>query len=105
MINQWIGVGNVTKDFEIKEINDSKIANFRIAVNDRRDDNNTLFITITAFNKLAELASEYLSKGDKVGVVGRLQIRSKDDKQYTEVVAEKLEFLTPKNVKPDDFLE
>jgi single-strand DNA-binding protein len=105
MINQCILVGNVTKDFELKEVNDSKIANFRIAVNDRRDDNNTLFITVTAFNKVAELASEYLSKGDKVGVVGRLQIRNKDDKQYTEVVAEKIEFLTPKNVKPDDFME
>lgn len=106
MINQTILVGNVTKDLELKEVNGNKLVNFRIAVNDRRDDNNTLFITITAFGKLAELASEYLEKGKKVGVVGRLQIRNKDEKQYTEVIAEKLEFLSPPdNVKPHDFME
>ena len=106
MINQVILVGNVTKDLELKEVNGNKLVNFRIAVNDRRDDNNTLFITITAFGKLAELANEFLNKGKKVGVVGRLQIRNKDEKQYTEVVAEKLEFLSPpENVKPHDFME
>lgn len=106
MINQWIGIGNVTKDFELKEINDNtKLANFRIAVNDRKDSENTLFVSIVAFNRLAELASEYLSKGDKVGVVGRLQIKQKDDKQYTEIIAEKLEFLKDKKLTPDDFFD
>lgn len=63
MINQWIGIGNVTKDFEIKEINENtKLVNFRIAVNDRKDDNNTLFVSIVAFNKLAELAADFLKK-------------------------------------------
>lgn len=106
MINQWIGIGNVTKDFEIKEINENtKLVNFRIAVNDRKDDNNTLFVSIVAFNKLAELAADFLKKGDTVGVVGRLQIKQKDDKQYTEIVAEKLEFIkSPKNLSPEDFL-
>jgi single-strand DNA-binding protein len=104
MINQWIGIGNVTKDFELKEINENtKIANFRIAVNDRKDDNNTLFISIVAFNKLAELAVDFLEKGSTVGVVGRLQIKQKDDRQYTEVVAEKLEFIKTKNLTPQDF--
>jgi len=104
MINQWLGIGNDTKDFELKEINENtKLANFRIAVNDRKDSENTLFVSIVAFNKLAELATEFLSRGSKVGVVGRLQIKQKDDKQYTEVVAEKLEFIRDKQLTPDDF--
>lgn len=105
MINQWVGIGNVTKDFEIKDINENtRLVNFRIAVNDRKDDDNTLFISIVAFNKLAELAAEYLSKGDRVGIVGRLQIKQKDDRQFTEIVAEKIEFLRPpKDLTPNDF--
>lgn len=104
MINQWVGIGNVTKEFELKDIGETKLVNFRIAVNDRKDDDNTLFLNITAFGKLAELSSQFLTKGSKVGVVGRLQIRKKEDKEYTEVVAEKIEFLSPKEESPYDFI-
>jgi single-strand DNA-binding protein len=104
MINQWIGIGNVTKDFEIKNIGDTQLVNFRIAVNDRRDDENTLFLNIVAFGKLAELSSQFLGRGSKVAIVGRLQVRQKEEKQYTEVVAEKIEFLSPKEIEPSDFM-
>jgi single-strand DNA-binding protein len=104
MINQWVGIGNVTKDFEVKDIGETKLVNFRIAVNDRKDDDNTLFLNVTAFGKLAELSAQFLGRGSKVGIVGRLQIRKKEDKEYTEVVAEKIEFLTPKETDPYDFI-
>jgi single-strand DNA-binding protein len=104
MINQWMGIGNITKDFELKQVGDTNLVNFRIAVNDRKDDENTLFLNITAFGKLAELSSQFLGKGSKVFVLGRLQVRKKEDREYTEVVAERIEFLTPKEVEPSDFM-
>jgi single-strand DNA-binding protein len=104
MINQWMGIGNITKDFELKQVGDTNLVNFRIAVNDRKDDENTLFLNITAFGKLAELSSQFLGKGSKVFILGRLQVRRKEDREYTEVVAERIEFLTPKEVEPSDFM-
>jgi len=104
MINQWMGIGNITKDFELKQVGETNLVNFRIAVNDRKDDENTLFLNITAFGKLAELSSQFLGKGSKVFILGRLQVRRKEDREYTEVVAERIEFLTPKEVEPSDFM-
>jgi len=99
-----MGIGNITKDFELKQVGETNLVNFRIAVNDRKDDENTLFLNITAFGKLAELSSQFLGKGSKVFILGRLQVRRKEDREYTEVVAERIEFLTPKEVEPSDFM-
>jgi single-strand DNA-binding protein len=103
MINQIVLIGNLTEDVRMNKVNESTIANFRIAVNDKRDKEKTLFINVTAFNKLAELVGEHLTKGSKVAVVGRLQIRQVEDKQYTEVIANEVEFLSPREVTPYDF--
>ena len=56
---------------------------------------------ITTRNKLAELCDRYLKKGDKVFVEGRIKTRKWDDngqtRYTTEIVANSIEFLTPKN--------
>ena len=55
---------------------------------------------ITTRNKLAELCERYLKKGDKVFVEGRIKTRKWDDngqtRYTTEIVANSIEFLTPK---------
>ena len=56
---------------------------------------------ITTRNKLAELCERYLKKGDKVFVEGRIKTRKWDDngqtRYTTEIVANSIEFLTPKS--------
>lgn len=43
-----------------------------------------------------------MQKGSKVGVVGRVNIDRKDDKTYTNILVDSVEFLTPKNQSSSD---
>lgn len=106
MINQAILVGRLTKDLEIKTLdNGKKIVNITVAVprNFKNADGEyeTDFIDCILWNNIAENTAEYCKKGDIVGVKGRLQSSSyeKEDgtKAYTtEIVAEKITFLSSK---------
>jgi single-strand DNA-binding protein len=75
--------GNLTDAPELKFTpNGAAVANFRVAVTTRvREgegwkDGDTSFFRVTAWRQLAENATESLSKGDRVIVVGRLKARS-----------------------------
>lgn len=101
--------GNATKDLELKYTQGgTAIASGTIAV--RRDFKNregeyeTDFINFTAIGKVGEIMSNFIGKGDKFGINGRLQIRTwdKDDgtRQYfTEVVVNGFDF--PEKKKSD----
>jgi single-strand DNA-binding protein len=105
MVNKVILIGNLGQDPEVRHTNSGQpVANLRIATSRRvkdRDGNwndQTEWHTVVCFARLAELAGQYLRKGSKVFIEGRLQTRSWDDregkKQYrTEVVCENLKFL------------
>lgn len=59
------------------------------------------FITVTTFNKQAENAANYLTKGSKCAVSGRISTSSSTDQEgnrryFTEVTADKVEFIEPK---------
>ena len=72
--NRAILLGNVVADFDLRETpNGTPVTDLRLAVNDGRSDD-TLFINVTLWSRLAEIASEYLSKGSPVLVEGRLQL-------------------------------
>lgn len=99
-LNQVVLSGRLTADAELKHTDaDLAICNFRMAVNNRRN-NTTLFVDVTCFGKQADAIAQYLTKGTLVGVVGRLDIREVGEgenmKRYTSVVAENVE-LGPKN--------
>ena len=75
--------GNLTDAPELRFTpNGAAVANFRVAVTARvrdgneRKDGETSFFRVTAWRQLAENATESLSKGDRVIVVGRLKARS-----------------------------
>ena len=105
MVNKVILIGNLGQDPEVRHTNSGQpVANLRLATSRRvkdRDGNwndQTEWHTVVCFARLAELAGQYLRKGSKVFIEGRLQTRSWDDregkKQYrTEVVCENLKFL------------
>lgn len=105
-MNKIILIGNLTKETETSKTNSGiTVTKFTIAVQrkfkNEKGEYDADYITIITWKELAELCNKWLTKGKKVSVVGRLQTRSYDatdgTKRYvTEVVADEVEFLTPK---------
>jgi single-strand DNA-binding protein len=83
--NKVILVGTLTRDPEIRYIGSGAgVTKFRIAVNPNKRDakpEDTLFVDIVAWEKLAETCNTYLKKGMSCLVDGRLSIRQYDDKE------------------------
>ena len=78
-INQWVGCGRLTKDAEAGTTKKG-MAKFRMAVNDRRNDD-TLFLNVLCFGKMAEALSDHLTRGLLVGVQGKLKVDDYEDKE------------------------
>ena len=104
MINRFIGVGRLTKDPNFVE-GQTAIANFTIACNrpfkNKNGEQDADFINVVTFRKQAENVNNYVHKGDMVGIDGRIQSRSYENKEgqrvfVTEVVADNVQFLEPK---------
>lgn len=102
--NQAIVMGNLTRDPELRTTpSGQSVASFAVATNRSWVDGSgerkeaVEYHEIVAWGKLGELANQYLSKGRKVMVVGRLQTQSweKDGvkRQRTEIVASDINFL------------
>ena len=111
-MNKVILIGNLTRDPELTETS-SGIAVCRFAIAVSRDYANadgtreTDFFNITVWRGRAENCGKYLKKGNKVCIVGSLQTRSYEDKDgvkrnVTDVVANEVEFLTPKSAQGDE---
>jgi len=99
-MNKVILIGNLTKDPELLYTsNGTAVTTFTLAINrPRSTEREADYIGIVAWQKLAELCAEYLRKGRKAAIEGRLQTRSYDNKEgkkvyVTEVVAENVMFL------------
>lgn len=105
-MNKAVLIGNLTKDPEVRTTQSGvSMCSFTIAVNRRFTGSDgtkqTDFIPVVTWRKTAELCGQYLAKGRKVAVVGEIQTRSYDakdgSKRYvTEVVADEVEFLSPR---------
>ena len=106
-VNKVILLGNVGKDPEVKFLpSGSAVANFSIATSERFKDkggefqDRTEWHNITAYGKLAEIIRDYVKKGSKLYVEGRLTTRSWDDKDSgkkvyrTEIVVNDLSLLS-----------
>jgi single-strand DNA-binding protein len=99
-INQVILMGRLTRDPEMRTTASGKsIASFSIAVDRAGQDDQADFFDVTAWEKLGELVNQYLSKGRRCLVQGRLRQDSWDDKETgkkrskVEVVATDVTFL------------
>ena len=96
-------VGRLTKDVELKgsKNGDTVIANFTLAVNRGGKDQGADFISCVAFNKTADLMEQYVGKGSQIGIQGRIQTGSYEDKDgnkryTTDVIVDRLHFLDTK---------
>ena len=101
-MNRCFIVGNLTRDPELRSTRDgSSVCSFTVAVNRRGKSDEADFFRVSAWNKLAETCQQYLSKGRKVAVTGPVSVSTytgQDGKAYAnlEVMAQDVEFLTPK---------
>lgn len=116
-LNRVVLIGNLTRDPEMRSTpSGASVSNFGLAVNRRWTNrqgervDQVDYFNIVVWAKLAELCTDYLSKGSPVAVEGRLQSRSweTDDGQKrskVDVVAENVQFLgrTTAKEKIDDF--
>ena len=104
-MNKVILCGNLTKDMDVKIIkgktkksDDTIVGKFTLAVNEGYGENKkTTFIPVTIFNKTVENLEEYLIKGTKVNVVGRLDINNVETeegyKTFVSVVSNEIQLL------------
>lgn len=107
MMNRVVLVGRLTKDPDLRYTpNGVPVASFTLAVNrtftNQQGEREADFINCVVWRKPAENAANFLKKGSLAGVDGRIQSRSyegQDGKRVyvTEVQAESVQFLEPKN--------
>jgi single-strand DNA-binding protein len=106
-VNKVILLGNVGKDPEIRSTGGgTMVANFSLATSDRFQDpqgnwqDRTEWHNLVAFKRLAEIVRDYVKKGSKLYVEGKIQTRSWDDKETgakkyrTEIIVNDLSLLS-----------
>lgn len=109
-VNKVIIVGNLGNDPEQKEAGNAAITNISVATSENWKDKNTgeqqertEWHRIVFFNRLAEVAGQYLQKGSKVYVEGKLRTRKWQDKETgqdrytTEIVGDNMQMLDSKS--------
>ena len=109
-LNSVTLTGNTTKDVDHRTTQSgTEVANVTIAVNGYKE-NDTSFVDLLLFGKTAQAASKYVSKGQQIGVTGRIKQESWQDKTSGQkrsklvVVVENLQ-LPPKGSTSDNSAE
>lgn len=108
-VNKVILLGNVGAEVQSKQMpNGGMVANISLATSESWKDKNTgaqqektEWHRVVFFRKLAEIVEQYVSKGSKLYIEGKLQTRSWEQdgvKRYTtEIVADEMQMLDSKN--------
>ena len=106
-INRVIIIANTTRDVDLKQTpSGTSVANFSIASNRKfksgdETKEEVSFFDCVVWGKLAELCNQYVNKGDRVGIEGRLQQRRWENTEgktqsKVEIVVENIQFLSNK---------
>jgi single-strand DNA-binding protein len=108
-VNKVTLLGNVGKDPEIRSsASGVMVANLTLATSDRYQDaqgnwqDRTEWHTLVAFKRTAEIVRDYVKKGSKLYIEGKLQTRSWDDKEgvkkyRTEIIVNELVLLSSRD--------
>jgi single-strand DNA-binding protein len=94
-------IGRLTANPELRSSESGPVVRLRVAVQRRRgkdgQDRGADFVDVTAFGAQAETCAEYLTKGRRIGIVGRLHHSEWDSadgrRQKLEVIADNVDFL------------
>lgn len=101
-MNEIILIGNLTRDPELTETaQGKKLCKFTIAVDRSFDKEKTDFFSCSAWEQKAEVIAKYVRKGNKLCIVGRLEINETEKDgvktRHHNIIVEEFEFLTPKS--------
>lgn len=107
-MNKVVLIGRLTKDPEIRYTQNQKVVcQFVLAVDrpfkNQNGEQETDFIPVVLWGRSAELAGNSCAKGHRLGVEGRIQVRTYEDKDtrktvwVTEVVGDRIEFIESKS--------
>ena len=109
MINKVILIGNLGSDPELRHTQaGAPVATFNVATTEKwknkdgEPQEQTEWHRIVAWQRLAEICEEYLSKGSRVYIEGKLQTRKwqdqdGNDRYTTEIIAREMKMLSPRN--------
>jgi single-strand DNA-binding protein len=91
-------IGNLATEVDLRDVGpEKKVATFVLAVDRASRDGGADFVSVSAWDRQAELCAEYLGKGRRIAVDGRLKSRSWEEegkrRSAIEVVARRIEFL------------
>ena len=112
MLNKVILIGNLGAEPELRYTNGgTAVATFSLATSERWKDaagktqESTEWHRIVAWGKLAEICNQYLQKGSRIYLEGKLQTRKWQDREgterfITEVVARDMKMLDSRNAAP-----
>lgn len=110
-LNKVILIGRLTRDPELRSTESGTgLCRFTLAVDrpyKKRDGNKEIdFINVVVWRKLAEICAKYLAKGRLAAVEGRLEIRiytnrEGEPRRAAQVVAENVQFLSPREGPSD----
>lgn len=110
-INKAIITGNLTRDAELRSTGGGlSVANFAVAVNERVKNNSTgewedraNFIDCTMFGRRAEALAQYMTKGTKVTIEGKLRWsqweKNGEKRSKVEVVVDEVELMAARGEK------
>jgi single-strand DNA-binding protein len=100
-MNRTILTGNITRDLELRYTpGGAAVCEVTIANNDMKD--KSIFVACVAWNKTAETMSQYLHKGSRIAIEGRITQDEWDDRETgkkrskTKVLIDRFEFLDKK---------
>ena len=97
-LNQTSLIGRLCADPETHAGENHEMAVFRLAVQRRSDDAGAVFIDVKTFDGLAKTVGDYLTKGRKVAVAGRIEqdewtTKDGDKRSKHVIIADEVEFL------------
>jgi len=105
-LNKFIGIGNLGRDPEIRYMpNGEAVANISVGISEKWIDKNsgekkenTEWVRVTFYRKLAEVVEKYLKKGSSIYFEGKMQTRKWTDKDgiekyTTEIIADSMQML------------
>ena len=103
MVNNCMFIGRLGRDPETRYTQSGKaVASFSLACSEKRGgEESTEWVNVVAWEKLAEIVGQYLTKGSLVFISGRMQTRKWQDKEggtryTTEIVAREMKMLDGK---------
>jgi single-strand DNA-binding protein len=100
-VNVVILIGNLATEVDVRDLGEGRTRGYFVLAVDRRSANGGAdFVEVTVWDRQAEVCAQFLSKGKRVGIDGRLRSSSWEDaegkkRRALEVVAQSVEFLSP----------